>query len=117
MHTGSYVDGKWFHPKSNRLVRNLNPADPDEVIAEFPAATADDVNHAIDAAQAAFRSWKKTPGPERGRVLWRRDPGDSGVGGRWHQATRPVHAEPSQHARARGDGRTLPSGGCVWAVH
>ena len=43
MHTGSYVDGKWFHPKSNRLVRNLNPADPDEVIAEFPAATADDV--------------------------------------------------------------------------
>jgi alpha-ketoglutaric semialdehyde dehydrogenase len=71
MHTGSYVDGKWFHPKSNRLVRNLNPADPDQVIAEFPAATADDVNHAIDAAQAAFRSWKKTPGPERGRVLWR----------------------------------------------
>jgi len=71
MHTGSYIDGKWFHPKSNRLVRNLNPADPDEVIAEFPAATADDVNHAIDAAQAAFRSWKKTPGPERGRVLWR----------------------------------------------
>jgi acyl-CoA reductase-like NAD-dependent aldehyde dehydrogenase len=71
MHTGSFVDGKWFHPKSNRLVRNLNPADPDEVIAEFPAATADDVNHAIDAAQAAFRNWKKTPGPERGRVLWR----------------------------------------------
>jgi len=71
MHTGSYVDGKWFHPKSTRLVRNLNPADPDEVIAEFPAATVDDVNHAIDAAQAAFRSWKKTPGPERGRVLWR----------------------------------------------
>src|SRR5574341_65100 len=71
MSTGSFVDGKWFHPKSNRLVRNINPADPDEVIAEFPAATADDVNHAIDAAQAAFRSWKKTPGPERGRVLWR----------------------------------------------
>ena len=71
MHTGSFVDGKWFHPKSNRLVRNLNPADLDDVIAEFPAATADDVNHAIDAAQAAFRSWKKTPGPERGRVLWR----------------------------------------------
>ncbi|MBM2804578.1 MAG: Aldehyde Dehydrogenase, partial [Deltaproteobacteria bacterium] len=71
MNTGSYVDGKWFHPKSNRLVRNLNPADPDEVIAEFPAATAEDVGRAIDAAQAAFRSWKKTPGPERGRVLWR----------------------------------------------
>jgi aldehyde dehydrogenase (NAD+) len=71
MHTGSYINGKWFHPKSERLVRNLNPADPDDVIAEFPAATAEDVQRAIDAAQGSFRTWKKTPGPERGRVLWR----------------------------------------------
>src|SRR5918992_324626 len=71
MNTGSYIDGKWFHPKSERLVRNINPADLDDVIAEFPCATADDVGRAIDAAQAAFKSWKRTPGPERGRVLWR----------------------------------------------
>jgi aldehyde dehydrogenase (NAD+) len=71
MATGSYVNGKWFHPKSNRLVRNINPADPDDVIAEFPCATPEDVGRAIDAAQAAFKSWKRTPGPERGRVLWR----------------------------------------------
>jgi alpha-ketoglutaric semialdehyde dehydrogenase len=71
MNTGSFVDGKWFHPKSNRLVRNINPANPDEIIAEFPAAGAEDVSRAIERAQAAFRGWKKTPGPERGRVLWR----------------------------------------------
>src|SRR4051794_26299928 len=71
MNTGSYVNGKWSHPKSSRLVRNLNPADPEDVIAEFPSATAEDVQRAIEAAQAAFLSWKKTPGPERGRVLWR----------------------------------------------
>jgi alpha-ketoglutaric semialdehyde dehydrogenase len=71
MHTGSYINGKWFHPKSPRLVRNINPADLDDVIAEFPAATTEDVQRAIDAAQASFRGWKKTPGPERGRVLWR----------------------------------------------
>jgi aldehyde dehydrogenase (NAD+) len=70
MQTGSYINGKWFHPKSNRLVRNISPADF-EVIAEFPAATAEDVLNAIQAAQAAFKDWKKTPGPERGRVLWR----------------------------------------------
>jgi alpha-ketoglutaric semialdehyde dehydrogenase len=71
MHTGSYINGQWFHPQSERLVRNLNPADPDDVIGEFPAATTQDVHRAIDAAQASFRGWKKTPGPERGRVLWR----------------------------------------------
>ncbi|MBI2090214.1 MAG: aldehyde dehydrogenase family protein [Deltaproteobacteria bacterium] len=71
MHTGSYVNGQWYHPKSERLVRNLNPADPDDVLAEFPSGTADDVGRAIDAAQAAFPEWKRTPGPERGRVIWR----------------------------------------------
>jgi aldehyde dehydrogenase (NAD+) len=70
MQTGSYVNGKWFHPKSNRLVRNISPADFD-VIAEFPAATAENVQSAIEAARTAFKDWKKTPGPERGRVLWR----------------------------------------------
>jgi len=35
MNTGSYVKGKWFHPQSSRLVRNLNPADPDDVIADL----------------------------------------------------------------------------------
>jgi alpha-ketoglutaric semialdehyde dehydrogenase len=71
MQTGSYVNGKWFHPKSERLVRNINPADTDDVIAEFPSATVEDVHRAIEAAQAAFKAWRKTPGPERGRVLWR----------------------------------------------
>ena len=71
MHTGSYVNGQWYHPQSSRKIRNINPADPNDVIAEFPAATAADAQRAIDAAQAAFRNWKNTPGPERGRVLWR----------------------------------------------
>lgn len=71
MKTGSYVNGKWFHPNSTRLVRNLNPADPADIIAEFPAATIQDAYTAIDSAQKAFQAWKNTPGPERGRVLWR----------------------------------------------
>src|SRR5258708_25260231 len=71
MNRGYYVNGKWLRPKSNRLVRNLNPADTDDVIAEFPCATGEDVQRAINAAQTSFRAWKKTPGPERGRVLWR----------------------------------------------
>src|SRR5262245_47102797 len=71
MHTGSYVNGKWYHPASSRVTRNINPADTSDVIAEFPLATAADVRSAVDAAMAAFPAWKKTPGPERGRVIWR----------------------------------------------
>ena len=70
MHTGSYVNGTWYHP-SGEVIRNINPADTSDVISEFPLATAVDVRKAIDAATAAWRGWKKTPGPERGRVLGR----------------------------------------------
>jgi aldehyde dehydrogenase (NAD+) len=71
MHTGSYIAGQWVHPTSTRLTRNLNPADPSDVIAEFPSATAADTVRAIEAAQAAAPGWRATPAPERGRVLWR----------------------------------------------
>ena len=70
MHTGSYVNGTWYHP-SGEIVRNINPADTADVISEFPLATAADVRKAIDASTVAWKSWRKTPGPERGRVLWR----------------------------------------------
>jgi alpha-ketoglutaric semialdehyde dehydrogenase len=71
MHTGSYINGQWFHPQSDRLVRNLNPANTSDVISEFPMATAADTQQAIEAAQTAFLAWKRSPGPERGRVIWR----------------------------------------------
>jgi alpha-ketoglutaric semialdehyde dehydrogenase len=71
MNSGSYINGRWFHPDSARTLRNVNPADPSDVIAEFPSATSADVARAVEAAKAAARGWRETPGPERGRVLWR----------------------------------------------
>ncbi|MEZ5419149.1 MAG: aldehyde dehydrogenase family protein [Vicinamibacterales bacterium] len=71
MRTGSYVNGTWYHPSSSRLTRNVPTRRHVGRDPEFPLATTDDVRRAIDAATAAWRGWKKTPGPERGRVLWR----------------------------------------------
>lgn len=72
MRTGSFVDGKWFHPTSSaRKVRNVNPADTEDVLAEFPSAGAAEVARAIEGAEKAQREWARTPGPERGRVLAR----------------------------------------------
>ena len=70
-HTGSYIDGAWFQPASDRTIKNVNPADTSDVIAEFPAATAEDVARAIDGAEKAFPAWAATPAPERARVVWR----------------------------------------------
>ena len=72
MRTGSFVDGTWYHPtQSARRVRNVNPADTDEVLAEFPAAGAADVARAVEGAGKAQREWARVPAPERGRVLTR----------------------------------------------
>ncbi|MEX2535200.1 MAG: aldehyde dehydrogenase family protein [Trueperaceae bacterium] len=68
---GSFVAGRWYEPTSDRRIRIVNPADPSELLAEFPAAGRDDTVRAIDAAQAAWPRWRDTPSPERGRVLWR----------------------------------------------
>ena len=51
MNTGSYVNGKWYHPQSKSISKNINPADTSDVIAEYPLATAADVRLAIDAAR------------------------------------------------------------------
>ncbi len=46
----------------------LNPA-TEEVIAEVPAGTARDVERAVDAAQAAFREWRRTTPAQRAEAL------------------------------------------------
>ena len=69
--TGSYINGKWITPDSSRTIKNVNPANLDDVIAEFPAATKEDTLRAIEAAKEAQPKWKAIPSPERGRYLAR----------------------------------------------
>lgn len=71
MRTGSYIDGRWEHPRGERQVRNVDPADTSVVLAEFPAATPADVARAVEGAKRAQAAWADVPPPERGRVLWR----------------------------------------------
>lgn len=71
MKTGSYINGKWFHPRSKFLIKNINPSDIQDVISEYPEATGEDVQEAVEAAAKAFTSWKNLPAPERGRILWK----------------------------------------------
>ena len=54
-------DGRWIDVK--------NPA-TGVLIDRVPSGTPDDVAHAVDAAESAFRSWKKKSMRERGLILF-----------------------------------------------
>jgi acyl-CoA reductase-like NAD-dependent aldehyde dehydrogenase len=55
---------------AKRTVVKLNPADQEQVLGHFAAATAADADAAIQAARRAFTTWKQSP-MERLRLLRR----------------------------------------------
>jgi len=67
---GLYINGEWVDSESSRRFETRSPIDG-RVLATFPLATPGDVERAIDAAEAAFPAWKRTPAPRRGEILLR----------------------------------------------
>ena len=64
----NYINGQWV---DGATFENRNPANTDEVVGLFVKGTATDVDHAADAAQAAFAKWSTMPGPARGAFLFK----------------------------------------------
>ncbi len=67
----SYIGGEWREGTGARVEKNLNPANTDDVIGTVRYATRAETRAAIDAAAQAQPAWKRVPGPERGRVVFR----------------------------------------------
>ncbi len=65
------VAGEWVGSRSGETLRDLNPADTTDVVAEFPAMSAEDVTRAVDAAADAFPGWKALTPVARGAILSR----------------------------------------------
>jgi betaine-aldehyde dehydrogenase len=67
-----YVNGEWAESKSSKTFPVYDPA-TEEVMAQVPDSSADDVNRAVAAAKSAFEDgpWASTTAQERGRVLFR----------------------------------------------
>ncbi len=67
-----FINGEWVASKSNNTFPVYDPS-TEEVIAQVPDASADDVNRAVAAAKAAFDDgpWASTTAADRGRVLFR----------------------------------------------
>ena len=58
------IGGEWVEAVSGRRMPSINPA-YDEPIAEVPAAGPEDIQRAVDAAQAAFPAWARLHVDER----------------------------------------------------
>jgi acyl-CoA reductase-like NAD-dependent aldehyde dehydrogenase len=66
----NFIAGRWQESSTGRFVANRNPA-TGEVLGRAPLSSRDEARAAIDAAAAAFPGWRDTPGPVRGRILFR----------------------------------------------
>jgi alpha-ketoglutaric semialdehyde dehydrogenase len=65
------IGGQWVSSASGKTFLNRNPANTDDVVGEFQASGAADVEKAVQAARAAFRQWRLVPAPKRGELLYR----------------------------------------------
>jgi aldehyde dehydrogenase (NAD+) len=65
----NYIGGEWRPSVSGRTYEKHGPWRPSEVIGEFPASGAEDVDAAVAAALAAFPEWARTPAAKRGAIL------------------------------------------------
>ena len=67
----NFINGEWTESTSSKTVDNINPANTDDVLGTIKQATRDEARRAVEAAHDAFRSWRATPAPSRGRIIAR----------------------------------------------
>ncbi|GFS32661.1 aldehyde dehydrogenase 10A9 [Actinidia rufa] len=68
-----FIDGEWREPINKKRIPIFNPA-TEEIIGDIPAATAEDVNIAVEAAQRALsrnrgKDWSSASGAHRAKYL------------------------------------------------
>ena len=65
-----FIGGNWVDSASGETLDVINPAN-DRVIARVPRSASEDVDRAVDAAEAAFATWRQTTPQDRSLMLLR----------------------------------------------
>lgn len=63
------INGEWVDSVSGVTFPSDNPAKPRQILGVFQKGNREDIAKAVEAAQAAFESWRETPAPKRGAIL------------------------------------------------
>lgn len=66
----NYIDGNWLSAQSGETFPTYNPAN-ETLLASAPKSNDSDVEAAVQAAKSAYKSWRLTPAPRRGEILYR----------------------------------------------
>lgn len=66
----NFIGGQWVKSNTESYESVPNPA-TGELLAEVPISTSEDLEKAVASAKEAFQSWKKTPVPQRARILFK----------------------------------------------
>ena len=64
----NYIQGQLIPPVLDEHIENIDPS-RGTVYSMIPDSTKEDVNNAIEAAEAAFPKWSNTPAVERGAIM------------------------------------------------
>src|ERR1043166_6526930 len=65
----NFIGGEWMESASTRTAQNINPANTGDVLGTIRQATREEARLAVEAAAGAFRNWRATPVPARGRIV------------------------------------------------
>ncbi len=97
-----FINGEFIHSSSAETLPVTNPANQ-QLLAEVPFATADEVNAAVASAREAFATWKDVPVAERARLMMR------------YQALLKEHHDELGELLAQDTGKTFEDAkGDVW---
>src|SRR5438876_12240345 len=66
----NYIGGKWKRSRASEFLDVHNPA-TGETMVRVPLSPSDEVDEAVQAAQAAFVDWRRTPPVQRIQYLFK----------------------------------------------
>ena len=67
----NFINGEWVESISSKTFENVNPANTDDCLGVVKLSTREEARRAVESAAEAFRSWRATPTPARGRIVAR----------------------------------------------
>lgn len=66
-----FIGGEWRSSQSDRWIADVNPSNAEDVVAQVPAGTSDDVDVAVQSAASALTAWRALSGPARAELLYK----------------------------------------------